>query len=179
MTKARSVLAILLGLFAVLTLLDRFVLVELLLRRTSIPLLLAVTMALAMVGIGALLRRAKQLDFPLDLLIGYPIFGTLCFLIGMLKISVWTLAPLVALGLLAAIVLFLRRYAGDADKRPASEALTAPLWPAVAVVAVLVCAFVAAQAPPSSLDELAYHLAVPHAWELEGRVVELALLSQS
>jgi len=38
---------------------------------------------------------------------------------------------------------------------------------------------VAAQAPPSSLDELAYHLAVPHTWVLEGRVVELPLLSHS
>ncbi len=44
---------------------------------------------------------------------------------------------------------------------------------------MLVCAFVAAQAPPSSLDELAYHLAVPHSWVLEGRAVELPLLSHS
>ena len=49
----------------------------------------------------------------------------------------------------------------------------------LAVIAVFVCAFVAAQAPPSSLDELAYHLAIPHAWVLEARAIELPLLSQS
>ena len=63
MTKLRSVLAILLGLFAVLTLLDRFVLVELLLRRTAIPLLLAAAMALAMAGFGALFA-AREADRP-------------------------------------------------------------------------------------------------------------------
>jgi hypothetical protein len=177
--KLRYILAILLGLFAVLTLLDRFVLVELLLRRTSIPLLLAAAIGLAMVGLGALFRRAKQIDFPLDLLIGYPLFGTLCFLIGTLKVSPWTLGPVVALGLLAAIVLLLRQYAGEASPAKEKPAPSSPLWPAMAVVAVFVVAFVAAQAPPSSLDELAYHLAVPHAWVLEGRVVELPLLSHS
>jgi hypothetical protein len=51
--------------------------------------------------------------------------------------------------------------------------------PHIAILAVLACAFVAAQAPPSSLDELAYHLAVPHTWVLEGRAVALPLLSHS
>jgi hypothetical protein len=176
MSRTRTVLAILLGLFAVLTLLDRFVLVELLLRRTAIPLLLAATLALAMTGIGALFRRAKHIDLPLDLLIGYPLFGTLCFLAATLKVSIWTLAPIAAIGLLIAIVLLLRRHSDDSYV--ASERL--PLhWSTLAVVAVLVCAFVAAQAPPSSLDELAYHLAVPHTWVLEGRAIELPLLSHS
>jgi hypothetical protein len=179
MSKARYVLAIVLGLFAVLTLLDRFVLVELLLRRTSIPLLLAAAIALSMAGLGALFRRAKQIDFPLDLLIGYPLFGTLCFLIGTLEISLWTLGPVVALGLLATIVFLLRQYSGEAGPQNEKPAADSPLWPAMAVVAVLVVAFVTAQAPPSSLDELAYHLAVPHTWVLEGRVIELPLLSHS
>jgi hypothetical protein len=176
MNKARSVLAILLGLFALLTLLDRFVLVELLLRRTGLPLLLATALALAMAGIGALIRRAKHINLPLDLLIGYPIFGTLCFLAATLRISVWTLAPIAAFGLLLAIVFLLRRYSDDTYVAPARLPLQ---WPAIAVVAVMVCAFVAAQAPPSSLDELAYHLAVPHTWVLEGRAIELPLLSHS
>jgi hypothetical protein len=176
MSKARYTLAILLGLFAVLTLLDRFVLVELLLRRTLIPLLLAGAMAGAMAGTGALFRRAKHINLPLDLLIGYPLLGTLCFVVATLKISVWTLAPVVALGLVAAIAMLLRRYSDDAYVAPERLPLQ---WPAIAVVAVLVCAFVAAQAPPSSLDELAYHLAVPHAWVLEGRAIELPLMSHS
>jgi hypothetical protein len=176
MTKARSVLAILLGLFALLTLLDRFVLVELLLRRTGSPLLLAGAMALAMAGIGALVRRAKYINVPLDLLIGYPLFGTLCFLAALVRVSIWTLAPIVAVGLLVAIVLLLRRYADDAYVAPERLPLH---WSAFAVAAVMVCAFVAAQAPPASLDELAYHLAIPHTWVIEGQATELPLLSHS
>ena len=176
MNKARSVLAILLGLFALLTLLDRFVLVELLLRRTGIPLLLAAAMALAMAGIGALVRRAKHINLPLDLLIGYPLFGTLCFLAASFRVSIWTLAPIAAVGLLIAIVFLMRRYSDDAYAAPERLPLH---WSAFAVAAVMVCAFVAAQAPPASLDELAYHLAIPHAWVLEGQATELPLLSQS
>ncbi|HEV7766469.1 MAG TPA: hypothetical protein VGQ76_15815 [Thermoanaerobaculia bacterium] len=175
MTKLRYALAILLGLFAVLTLLDRFVLIELLLRRTAIPLLLAAIMALAMAGFGALFRRAKQINFSLDLLIGYPIFGTLCFLVASLNISDWTLLPVLIAGAVAAVVYLLRRYSGTT---PPVESVPWH-WSAMAVVVVLACGFIAAQAPPSSLDELAYHLAVPHAWILEGRVVELPLLSHS
>jgi hypothetical protein len=78
-------------------------------------------------------------------------------------------------------VFLLRQYSGEASPQRKEEkpAADSPLWPAMAVVAVFVVAFVAAQAPPSSLDELAYHLAVPHTWVLEGRVIELPLLSQS
>jgi hypothetical protein len=176
MTKARSALAILLGLFALLTLLDRFVLVEMLLRRTGIPLLLAAAMALAMAGIGALVRRAKHINLPLDLLIGYPLFGTLCFLAALVRVSIWTLAPIAAVGLLLAILFLLRRYSDDAYVAPERVPLH---WSAFAVAAVMVCAFVAAQAPPASLDELAYHLAIPHAWVIEGQATELPLLSHS
>jgi len=47
------------------------------------------------------------------------------------------------------------------------------------VAIVFAAAIVVAQAPPVSLDEVAYHLAVPHTWALEGRAVELPLLSHS
>ena len=174
--KLRATLAILLGLFALLTLLDRFVLVELLLRRTGIPLLLAAAMALAMAGIGAVVRRAKHINLPLDLLIGYPLFGTLCFLAALVRVSIWTLAPIAAVGLLIAILFLLRRYSDEAYVAPERLPLH---WSAFAVAAVMVCAFVAAQAPPASLDELAYHLAIPHAWVIEGQATELPLLSHS
>src|SRR5688500_270370 len=99
--KPRPILATLLALFALLTLLDRFVLVELFLRRAGLPLLLAVVEALAIVGTGALLRRAKRVDAPLDFLLGYPVFGTALFLVGLLKIAAWTLVPLLVLGAVA------------------------------------------------------------------------------
>lgn len=175
--RARAVAAVLLALFALLTLLDRFVLVELFLRRAGAPLLVAFVEALAIIGTGALLRRAKRINIPLDFLLGYPIFGTALFLVATLKVATWTLAPLLILGAGVTIVYVLRAY-GDARE----EQTIAPIafsWPAVFVFAVLACGFVVAQAPPASLDELAYHLAVPHAWVLEGRAVELPLLSHS
>jgi hypothetical protein len=170
----RTILATLLALFALLTLLDRFVLVELFLRRAGMPLLLTAVEALAIVGTGALLRRAKRVDAPLDFLLGYPVFGTLLFLVGTLKIAAWTLVPLLVLGAIAGVVYLLKRYADDTE----SESLVLE-WPALFVFAVLACGFVVAQAPPASLDELAYHLAVPHTWVQEGRAIELPLLSHS
>jgi hypothetical protein len=172
--KPRPILATLLALFALLTLLDRFVLVELFLRRAGLPLLLAAVEGLAIVGTGALLRRAKRVDVPLDFLLGYPVFGTALFLVGLLKIAAWTLIPLLVLGAGAGVTYLLKRYADDVE----SESLVLE-WPALFVFAVLACGFVVAQAPPASLDELAYHLAVPHAWVLEGRALELPLLSHS
>lgn len=174
--KFRTIAAVLLALFAILTLLDRFVLVELLVRRTAIPLLLALAIALAMLPCGALLRRAKHVDLPLDLLIGYPVFGTLLFVAGTLKIAMWTLVPLLVLGAIGGVLPLLRRYGDDTHVRVAPPPLD---WAAIAIVIVLACAFVEAQAPPASLDELAYHLAVPHTWVLEGRAIELPLNSHS
>ena len=170
----RLILAALVALFALLTLLDRFVLVELFVRRAGLSLWLAGVEALAIVGTGALLRRAKRVDVPLDFLLGYPVFGTALFLVGLLKISAWTLIPLLVLGAVAGIAYLLKAYADDVE----SEWLVLE-WPAPFVFAVLACGFVVAQAPPVSLDELAYHLAVPHAWVQEGRALELPLLSHS
>lgn len=170
--KIRYVLATLLALFALLTLFDRFVLVEMLLRRAAVPLLGAAAVALACIGTGAVARRTDEADAPLDFVIGYPLFGTICFLAGTLKIAGWTLMPLVVVGMAAGVLLLL---AGWKSERPRVQS-GAALW---AVVAVIACGFVWAQAPPSSLDELAYHLAVPRAWVLEGRAVELPLLSHS
>lgn len=173
--KARSVLAGLLALFALLTLIDRFVLLELLVRRTAIPLLFAILVAIACTGIGALARRTDEADAPLDFLIGYPLLGTVCFLVGLLKVNVWTMLPVVLLFAIAGGLLLL---AGWKHSERMETHWSSP-WAAPIVVLVLACGFVAAQAPPSSLDELAYHLAIPHTWVLEGRAIHLPLLSQS
>ena len=179
--KVRLILSLLLALFAILTLLERFVLVELLVRRTAVPLLLVVAESLAILGAGALLRRSKRVDIPVDFLIGYPAFGTLCFLAGTLKILAWTMVPLLVVGGLGGVWLLLARYAEEKPEEGDGGRERPPLHRTgfLAVAAVIGCAFVAAQAPPSSLDELAYHLAVPSAWVLEGRAVELPLLSHS
>lgn len=174
--KARTVFAAVLALFALLTLFDRFVLLEMLVLRAAVPLLAAFGVALACIGIGALARRTDEADAPLDLLIGYPLFGTLCFLVGTVKVTTWIMAPLVVVAAAVGTLLLLAGW-----KAPEREASIrhAHSWALFPVLAVLACGFVVAQAPPSSLDELAYHLAVPHAWVLEGRAVELPLLSHS
>jgi len=177
MTKTRTVLAVLVALFALLTLLDRFVLVELFVRRTGLPLLAACVEALAILAAGALARRAKTIDAPTDFLVGYPIFGTLCFLAGLVRINAWTMGALVLLGALASGRLIWRRPAATGDETSPAQPAWTPAF--LAVAAILACGFVAAQAPPVSLDELVYHAAVPWQWTLEGRAAELSLNSHS
>jgi len=184
MARLRLILAILLGLFAVLTLLDRFLLIELMVRRLSIPLLAAVVTAMACIGVGALMRRTTSIDAPLDLLIGYPVLGTLCFLVGLIRINIWTMLPLVVLAALWSAVASSRRFSARASSEPHEEKREfdrsrTPQAAFLCVCVVLGCAFVAAQAPPASLDEVAYHLAVPHTWVLEGKAIALPLLSHS
>lgn len=177
MSKLRTTLSVLLALFAILTLLERFVLIELLVRRAAVPLLLAIAEGLAIVAMGALMRRTKRVDVAVDFLIGYPVFGALCFLVGTLTISAWTMVPLLVIFGLGGVALLLMRFAEEKGEPP--EPLPMHRTAFLAVVVVLVCGFVVAQAPPSSLDEVAYHLAVPQTWVLEERAVELPLLSHS
>jgi len=177
--RARYILATLLALFALLTLFDRFVLVEMLLRRAALPLLAAFAVAIACVGAGALARRSDEADAPLDFVIGYPILGAVCFLVGLVKIAVWTMVPIVIIGAIVGVVKILAGWPalsgaeGKLAERPAGA------FGMIAVAVVIACGLVWAQAPPSSLDELAYHLAVPQTWVLEGRAVELPLSSHS
>ena len=167
----RRVVSIIVALFLLLILFDRFVLIELLVRRIGIALLFAIAGALACVGAGFVVRRGAR-DVALNLLLGVPLFGTLCFLVGLINISKWTMVPLV--GVLAGI--------GLASLWPFSAGKAAGVpkpFPIIAIAAVAVSAFLAAQAPPASLDELAYHLAVPWTWVKEGRAIELPLNSHS
>ena len=92
----RRILAIVIAVYLLFVLLDRFVLVPLLLQRIAIPLLFAAAGALTCVGVGFLTRRGAR-DFALNFVVGYPIFGTICFLIALLQISKWTMVPLVGI----------------------------------------------------------------------------------
>jgi len=174
--RIRYALAALVALFALLTLLDRFVVFEMLVRRTAVPLLLAVLVALAAIATGALLRRTLRVDAALDLLIGYPAFGVLAFLVGTIRVSPATMLPLVIAGAIGGGWLLLARGFGEESVRHEPVPIS---WPAFAVGLVLACGFGVAQAPPSSLDELAYHLAIPQTWVQEGRAIELPLNSHS
>jgi len=178
MMKVRVTLAVLLALFGILTLLERFVLIELLVRRAAVPLLLALAEGAAMLAAGALLRRSKQVDIPRDFLIGYPVFGTICFLVALVKVSAWTMVPLLVLFGLAGIALLLMRYADDRGAGVPPAPGGASRAAALPVLVVLACGFVVAQHPPSHADEL-QHLGIPQTWVLEKQAVALPLLSHS
>ena len=169
----RRILAIVIAVYLLFVLLDRFVLVPLLLQRIAIPLLFAAAGALACVGVGFLTRRGAR-DFALNFVVGYPIFGTICFLIALLQISKWTMVPLVGIfGGVGLLSLWPHSRAGEGAGAPLRA------FPVIAIALVAISAFLAAQAPPTTLDELAYHLAVPWTWVKEGRAVELPLNSHS
>lgn len=172
MSRFRTILAAAIAIFLLLTLLDRFKVIELLVMRTALPLVVAIAEGLAIVGAGFAVRgwRRSALDPALDFVIGYPIFGTLCFLVATLRVATWTMLPLLMIGtLFGALAVARWREGGGTLELPLS----------IPIAIVFFCALVAAQAPPASLDELAYHLAIPKTWLLEGRAIALPLLSHS
>jgi len=182
MSKLRRIVAIIVALYLLLVLLDRFVLVELLVRRIGVSVLLALLESFAIAGIGFAVRgvfarrwNAAEADLPRDFLLGYPIFGALCFLVGILNVSSWSMGILLAGCGVGGIYLVVRRF----ETRPPVIPQIPEALVLIALAIVLLCALIAAQAPPSSLDELAYHLAVPWTWVTEHRVIDLPLISHS
>ena len=182
MTNVRRGLAILIGAYVLLVLLDRFVLIQLLLQRTGLALLLAAVTLLASIGTGFGFRglfarkwSPADLDLPRDVLLGYPIFGTVCFLMATIRITSWTMIPLLSLAAVGGLYAVVRRL----ESRPLTPPPLPGLFAAVAMGIVFVCGFVTAQAPAASLDELAYHLAIPWSWIKEGRAIDLPLISHS
>jgi len=202
MSKPRLILAAAIATFLLLTLLDRFKVIELLALRAALPLALASIEAVAVVGAGFAVRGLRgrvwrvheesgALDLPLDFILGYPIFGTLCFLIATMRIATWTMLPLLAIGAIFGLYAIARWREGVRQAPSPVEAPPPVKAPSPAeadsrgrlsytvIALVFLCAFIAALAPPFSLDELAYHLAVPKVWLLEGRAIALPLLSHS
>jgi len=172
MAKVRFVITIVAAAYLLLLLGDRFVLVELFFERDGAAIALAVLEAAAIVGAGWLARRARESDPILDFVIGYPIFGAVCFLIGLLRVSVATMTTVVVIFAFAGAWSMIRKRAewSMPNATPGSAAVLG---------LIAVAGFIAAQTPPSSLDELAYHLAIPHAWVTAGRAIDLPLISHS
>ncbi len=168
----RRVIALIVAAYLLLVFADRFVLVELLVQRIGPPFLLACAVALACTGAGYL-ARARKHGLAMNLAIGTPIFGTICFLVGTLRISTWTMTPLVVLFAIAGAIALL-----PAGGEKVAEGRMRGMA-SVALILVLLAAIIAAQAPPSSLDELAYHLAIPWTWVKESRAIDLPLISHS
>ena len=182
MPRLQRILAAVIALYLLLVLLDRFVLVELLVRRVGLSILLAFFEAFAIIGTGFAMRgvlarawRTDEAGLPRDFLLGYPIFGALCFLVGTLNVSPWSMGALLVVCGVGGIYVVVRKFE---SRSPEIPVLTEPLA-LMAIAVVFLCALIAAQAPPYSLDELAYHLAVPWTWVMEHRAVDLPLISHS
>jgi hypothetical protein len=182
MSKSQRIVSIVIALYLLLVLIDRFVLVELLVRRVGLSVLLALFEAFAILGVGFAVRgalarawRAEDADLPRDFLLGYPIFGALCFLTGTLNVSSWSMGFLLVVCGVGGIYVLVRRFE---SRPPVMPRIAEPLV-LIALAIVFLCALIAAQAPPSSLDELAYHLAVPWTWVKEHRAIDLPLISHS
>lgn len=182
MSKIQRIVAIVIALYLLLVLIDRFVLVELLVTRVGLSVLLALLEAFAILGVGFAVRgalarvwHAEDVDLPRDFLLGYPIFGALCFLAGTLNVSSWSMGIVLVVCGVGGIYVLVRRFE---SRPPVMPMISEPLV-LIALAIVFLCALVAAQAPPSSLDELAYHLAVPWAWVKEHRAIDLPLISHS
>jgi hypothetical protein len=182
MSRLQRILAAVIALYLLLVLLDRFVLVELFVRRAGLSILFALFESLAIIGAGFAVRgllarswRAEECDIDRDFLIGYPLFGALCFLAGTLNISKWSMGALLVVCGVGGLYVVVRRLESG---MPAVPSVAEPLA-LIAIAIVFLCALIAAQAPPSSLDELAYHLAVPWTWVSEHRAIDLPLISHS
>jgi len=167
MRGAWRAVALIIAALLTLTFVTRFLLIDYFFRRAGVSLAFALLEAIAIAGAGHLARRRRP-GLALSFVIGYPIFGTICFLVGLLKVNAAMMVLVTVAFALAGIFAVYENRQLTTDN---SFALPAAL--------VLLLGFVSAQAPPSSLDELAYHLAVPHAWVLAGRAIALPLISHS
>lgn len=167
------------------TFLSRFILVPLLFMRLGVAFVLACASVVAIAGTGALALRVlnrfardeapRAHSFAFCAVIGYPLFGALCFLAGLASTSRVVMSVLLLLSVLAAARV-LRPLMPSTGSFSAGPAAAAGL---MLIATALLPVLGMAQLPASSLDELAYHLAIPQAWVVEGRAVDLPLLSQS
>src|ERR1700742_4698982 len=167
---------------------NRFITLDLFLLRCAAPLLVASVEAIALIGTGYFARlavaRMLRVETPqpqaaLDLIVGYPLFGAIAFLIGLAAITPASMGTLLLIGAAAGVYALIRGRARARETVTSAEMTLAPLLALAAIGIVLAAAFAEAQAPPLTLDELAYHLAIPRIWVNEGHVVSLPLLSHS
>ena len=153
--------------------------------RLAVPWLLGLATALAGAGTAHVARVAlgrgpvsprTVADLALDVVVGVPLFGTVCYLLGTVSTSPFVLLPLLGFGVAAGLWAALgvtRARPGVGPAGMAGQAAWLLMALAFAVAAVI------AALPSFTLDEVAYHLAAPTQWVLEGRVLELPLLSEA
>lgn len=163
-----------------------FVLIPLNLSRLVLPFTLSISAALSAFSVGFAARRLLAIisrepaPLPLitrDLIIGYPLFGGLVYLLSLIAIRPELSAIVLIAGSIAGAALLSKwNMPGTRETRIGGVSDT------LAVLLLAICgllSLIVAQMPAISLDETAYHLAVPRIWVNEGHVVDLPLLSHS
>lgn len=105
---------------------------------------------------------------------GLPIYGTCVFLVALFSAR-WSIAVTIVAAIAGIVVIARNGTAGAALEGARVFSTIAWLLLGVAFLEVLAIATM----PVFSLDEIAYHLTVIRTWALEGRAIELPLLSHS
>lgn len=143
-----------------------------LLVETARPAIAAVVVLLASLGCGRFalgIVRSPDDSIADTLLIGFATLGILSA-----ALALWSTAAVPPFAItIAAIELFFQWRRGVSPVLIGGGAIHPLLAIAIGV------AFILAITPVSSPDELVYKLAIPHAWQLYGRMVELPLSSNS
>ncbi|MGK2857990.1 MAG: hypothetical protein ACSLFQ_12360, partial [Thermoanaerobaculia bacterium] len=160
---------------------------RLLAGRLLVPLVIAAATVFAAFGVGRVATRfvagrffpaapLPPADPATDFLIGYPLFGLLAYLVAL--VSAGAIAQsLVLFAGIALGAIALRDIDRNVSRVERSTATVAIGWCGAAVI--LLIGALHAQAPAFTLDEVAYHLAIPRQWALAGSAIDLPLLSHS
>src|SRR3954454_9164220 len=143
MSRVQRIVAIIVALYLLLVLLDRFILVELFVRRAGLSILLTLFEAFAIIGTGFAVRgvfarawHAEEADLPRDFLLGYPVFGALCFLVGTLNVSSWSMGIVLVICGVGGIYVVVRRF----ETRPVVIPRVPSALALIALAIVLLCA---------------------------------------
>ena len=189
-SRSTNTLAYVVAILAIMTLLalfaQSFVLIPLNVIRLALPLALSVSAALSAFSVGFVARRVLAAVagdpeplplFARDLAVGYPLLCGLVYLLSLIAIRPAISALILIAGALAGAGLLSRWNIGGTR-----EPRAAGISEIVAMIILVTCgllATVVAQMPAISLDETAYHLAIPRIWVNEGHVVDLPLVLTS
>lgn len=142
------------------------------------PVLLAAITILASTGTGllggALLQKISgeqdRIDRASSFILGYPLFGTVLFLLAAVAANRWTvMIPAASLALIGAVGV----WRSGPELPPISWTAGLLFVPIVGTLTVQ------ALLPAVSLDEVAYHLAIPRIWLGLGVAAELPWMSHS
>jgi hypothetical protein len=144
--------------------------------RLALPIAASLITGLAIVGLGSVLFalfRNTTPDLATLFVVSYPLYGTLCFAVGLFSTGPVAIGAVLALPALAG-AWHLRH-----QLKPDTLGFDVSATDLILLLAAGVTAVLFAQFPPFTLDELAYHLAAPHAWVTSGKVAALPLNSHS